>query len=408
MAKIERRAVLLGMGLAAAGFAPTGLRAQGAGSARFHSFLEGLRGQALGQGVSAQTFDRVVSGLEPDPALFTMGNRQSEFSKPIKAYVESAASPTRAGRGRAIVAQEASVLGRIEASYGVPKEMLVALYGMETDFGRDMGNRDVVRSLATLAFARPQTPTFRDEFVAALVMLEKGFVTRERLKGSWAGAMGNPQFLPSAYLKYAVSFAGSRAPDIWTSVPDSLASIGNFLRASGWVTHRPWGGEVKVPAGFDYRALRLAFPEWARLGFNFADGAALPPDGDAMLFFPVGARGPAFLLGANFFVLKIYNFSDSYAMSASFLADRIAGRVPVRAAWPDEAHPLDQAERVRLQTLLRALGFYHGEVDGRFGPVTRDAVHAFERAVALMPADGHPSLAVLARLGEEATKRGVR
>jgi membrane-bound lytic murein transglycosylase B len=378
--------------------APALAQSQQTPDARFATFLAKIWPDARDSGVSRRTFDAATAGLTPDLSLRGIGAKQGEFERPLKAYVAAAASPARAQRALAAAAAWSPQLARIEATYGVPREVILAIWGMETDFGRDHGERDVIRSLATLAFLQPERELYRSEFVAALVILDKGLVPRANLKGSWAGAMGNPQFMPSTYLKYAVDFERGGGPDIWTSVPDSLASIANVLKLSGWDAGQPWGGEVRVPPGFDFAALRQDMGAWSRLGFRTVAGAALPARGEAMLFLPVGVGGPAFLLGPNFFVLKAYNFSDAYAMAVSILADRIAGRSVLQSPWPDEGKPLSRTDRARLQTELAKRGFYQGKADGRIGPVTRDAVHAFQRSSGINPADGYPSAAVLARL----------
>jgi len=399
----DRRKVLAGLAAAsAAALAPGPAGAASPQAPGFATFMPTLWPRAQAQGVSRGVFEAALAGLAPDPALLGAGPRQSEFLRPMKAYVAEAASPGRVGRGREALARYASVLGPIETRYGVPASMAVALWGLESDYGASMGRKDVVRSLATLAYARGEDAPFRDEFVAALVMLQQGDAGREGLVGSWAGAMGHPQFMPSAYLRFAAPASGQGHGDIWTSVPDSLASIANFLRQSGWQPGEPWGLQVVVPAGYDHAALRLPMRRFAQLGFRGADGAVPAGNGEGMLFYPVGAAGPAFLLGPNFFVLKAYNFSDNYAMAGSVLADRTAGREPVRGPWPDEPRPLDTAERARLQRRLQAAGAYQGTVDGRCGPVTRDAVHAWQRQAGIGPADGHPSRAVLERLDREA------
>jgi membrane-bound lytic murein transglycosylase B len=400
----KRSILIVLMGLLA-GFAilAAAVPAAAQSSSGFQDFLQQVGRQALAAGVSQGVIDGNLQGLTPDPSLLGERARQPEFSRTLQAYVADAASAGRAGKGRQLAEQWAAPIAAAEARTGVPGAMLLALWAMETDYGRDQGSRDVLRCLATLAYARPQTPSFRDEVVAALTMVQRG-VPRERLRGSWAGAMGNPQFLPSAYLKYAVSLEGHDNPDIWTSVPDSLASIGSFLRQSGWKAGTPVALEVVLPRGFDYPVLRQSAGAWARAGLRAADGSAMPASGEAMLFLPSGAGGPAFLLFENFWVLKAYNFSDSYAMAASILADRIAGGAGVRAPWPKGETILPQQDRERLQRLLVALGDYKGVVDGRFGPVTREAIHAFQRRVGYSPSDGYPSAALLARAEAEAKR----
>ncbi|MGO9430730.1 lytic murein transglycosylase [Rhodoblastus sp.] len=360
----------------------------------FAVFLESFRSSALQAGVSGEIFDAVVAGLTLDPSLTGKRAAQGEFVRPLRAYVDDAASNARAAQGRTMTEKFAAPLRQIAARTGVPPEMVVALWGMESDFGASRGDRDVLRSLATLAFLNRDNPVYAQEFVAGLALLQKG-LPREKLRGSWAGAMGDPQFMPSAYLKYATSFAGGAPPDIWSSGPDSLASIANFLQQSGWRPTLAPIVETRVPASFDYATLRQDFSAWAQAGFTRLDGPPLPKSGDAMLFFPTGANGPAFLLSENFFVLKAYNFSDSYAFAGATLADKIVGRPVLREKWPSEAQPLTLAEREAIQRGLTSSGLYDGKIDGRFGPVTRLAIHAFQRKVGIAKADGYPSRAVL-------------
>ncbi len=368
----------------------------------FLAFLESLREPARQAGVSRAIFDSVASGLTLDPSLTGKRASQGEFVRPLRTYVDEAANGARAAKGRAMRQKYAAPLTQIASTYGAPSEMILSLWGMESDFGGARGDRDILRSLATLAFRNRDNPVYAQEFVAGLVLLQKG-VARQKLRGSWAGAMGDPQFMPSAYLKYAKSFSGDEPADIWSNVPDSLASIANFLKQSGWKTGLPPLIEVRSPPNFDFSALRQDFSAFSREGFIALDGRALPKSGDAMLFFPTGARGngpsPAFLLSDNFFVLKAYNFSDSYAFAAATLAERIAGRPVLRVNWPTEVQPLTLSERERLQRGLIRGGFYDGKIDGRFGPVTRLAIHAFQRRAGVARADGYPSRAVLDALG---------
>jgi len=366
----------------------------------FSTFVEGFRAAALAAGVSAATFDSVAAGLTIDPSLTEKRAAQGEFVQPLKSYVDAAASPARAAKGRAMALKYAAPLREISARAGAPAAMIVALWGMESDFGAARGDRDIFRSLATLAFLHPDNPVYAQEFVAGLVLLQRG-VPREKLRGSWAGAMGDPQFMPSAFMKYARSYDGRGAPDIWTNAADSLASIANFLKESGWTLGLPPLVEVKVPQDFAYENLRGDFGAFARAGVAPIAGGALPRAGEAMLFFPLGAPSPAFLLSANFFVLKAYNFSDSYAFAASVLADRIAGRPVFHAPWPKEAKPLTLAERQAIQRGLAARGLYDGKIDGRFGPVTRLAIHELQKKAGVAKADGFPSRAVLEILGKK-------
>ena len=381
-----------------AAFVAASVSARAAGD--FAGFVEGLRPRAQAAGVPGALFDSVASGLTLDPSLTGKRAAQGEFVRPLKSYVDEAASSARAAKGRAMAEKYAGPLREISAHYGAPAAMIVALWGMESDFGAARGDRDIFRSLATLAFLNPDNPVYAQEFVAGLVLLQRG-IPREKLRGSWAGAMGDPQFMPSAYLKYARSFGARGTPDIWTSAPDSLASIGNFLKESGWKPGVAPLIEARIPENFAYAALRDDFSGFAHAGVTSLDGGGLPSSGEAMLFFPVGAPSPAFLLGENFFVLKAYNFSDSYAFAASVLADRIAGRPVLRAPWPKESQPLTLAEREAIQRGLTARGLYDGKIDGRFGPVTRLAIHALQKQAGAAKADGYPSRAVLELLAKK-------
>lgn len=368
----------------------------------FRAFLESLLPQAIARGIARARFESVIRELTPDPAVARASGRQSEFARPFSAYFSAAVGPRRIAQGRALAAQWRAPLAEITHRYGVPGSVLLAAWGMESDFGHAMGGKDVIRSLATLAFLRRDRSLFRDEFLDALLILKQGAVARATMTGSWAGAMGGPQFLPSTYLARAVSYSGTAAPDIWTNVPDILASIAKFLNASGWQRNARWGMEVRLPAHFDYATLHADFREWEARGLRRADGSALPRAGAATLFFPAGARGPAFLLGNNYWVIKAYNNSDAYALSLACLADRIAGAQGLYTPWPSGVKLWRHAERAEIQRLLQRLSYYKGTIDGRFGPSSREAIHAFQRAVGDHPADGVGGANLLAKLRKQA------
>jgi len=396
---LSRRAILLGavsFGLASFHLHAAAAKPQRAGEAEqgFTAFLLSLWPIAQAQGVRRETFDKVVAGLSLEPSMPTRASTQPEFDRTLHAYLAGAVTPQRIAQGRAQAARWQAELASIETRYGVPAFILLAAWGMETDFGRVTGSKDIIRSLASLAYRRDDRTLFIDEFIAALVILDKG-VPREKLKGSWAGAMGNPQFLPSAYLKYAVSFTGHEPPDIWTSAPDTLASIAHFLHESGWQPALPWGMEAVLPADYDYASLHMTFPAWAQRGVRSANGRPLPAAGDATLFLPAGGSGPAFLLSDNYWVLKAYNNSDSYALSLALLSERLRGADALYGTWPARDKILSRTEKTEIQRLLTAKGYYRGIIDGRFGPASRDAIHDFQRAAGLHPADGYGSALVL-------------
>lgn len=368
------------------------------GDAEFDAFVASTWPPAKEAGVSRETFARATAGLTPDPAIHARPAKQGEFSLPVHDYLAQVVTASRVTTGRSKAAGLVAQLAQIEQRFGVPSEICVAIWGVESAFGGGAGNTYVLRSFATLAARQHRAETFRDEFVAALVMLEKGYARRENLVGSWAGGMGQPQFLPSSYLKYAVAYAGDGPADIWRSAPDALASIANFLRESGWNPAVPALMEVVVPENFDWKPLDLDLAQWRRLGFRRADGKPLPASGAASLFLPEGAEGPAFLVTENWEAIRQYNMSDSYALSVALLADRIAGSSGLKRPWPKNFVNLGLSQRAEAQKALLAKGYYQGATDGKVGRATRVAVHDFQIAAGILPADGFLTPAVLTRL----------
>jgi membrane-bound lytic murein transglycosylase B len=368
----------------------------------FQQFLKSIWPNAEKAGVSRATFDAAINGLAPDQAILSRTMRQAEFTITIAQYVAQSATPKRAAQGRDAAAKLADALQKIQVRSGVPWEVLVALWGIESNYGTTSGNSDILRVLATLAFKQHRGSLFLDEFVAALVMLEKGYATRSHLIGSWAGAMGQPQFMPSSYLNYAVSYEGSRPADIWSSSKDVLASIGNFMQKAGWISGLPWGVEVVIPPAFDFASLRKSFNEWQAQGFRAASSKPLPAFGDARLFMPAGAKGPAWLITDNFFVIKEYNTSDAYALSVGLLAQQIAGEGGIRTPWPKDLKALSVSDGKAAQQALIKLGLYRGNIDGKIGPAMRDAVHAYQIKARIQPADGFITPALVQRMRNEA------
>ncbi|QBR72559.1 lytic murein transglycosylase [Beijerinckiaceae bacterium] len=372
--------------------------------AGFRTFLQALWPLAEGKGVKRATFDLAVAGLTLDPSTPAASNQQAEFDKPLKSYLDEAVSLRRIARGRELFLALQEALKRIEQRFGVPAEILLSAYGIETDYGRAKGGKDVIRSLATLAYQRQDRPIFRDELIGALILLDKGSVARAIMKGSWAGAMGGPQFLPTAYLKYAVSYDGASFADIWEKPLDALASIANFLVQSGWQPNLPWGVEVVLPENFSFASLHGSFAAFAAQGVRSANGTPFP-QGEATLFLPSGGAGPAFLLSSNYWILKAYNNSDSYALSLSLLADRIKGRPALHGHWPQGEVFLSRTQKTEIQKQLERLGFYRGTLDGRFGQASRDAIHDFQIATKVRPADGHTTPELLNQLAAEVSRR---
>lgn len=364
----------------------------------FDHFLTQLRADAAARGVTAATFAAAFGGVTPDPAVMAAMRREPEYGKPMPGYLASLVSPTRIAAGQRKLTQWADTLRAVQQRFGVDPAILVSIWGVESGFGEAPGSWDVFRSLATLAAARFQHPLFHNELISALVILQQGKIPRRQFAGSWAGAMGQPQFLPSSYLRYAVDFDGDGRADIWSSVPDVLASIANYLQKFGWRSGLAWGFEVVVPAKFDFRESRGAFRQWAERGFRPADGGALPAEGGAILFFPSGASGPAFLVTDNFVVIKTFNNSDAYALAVGTLSDRLRGAGPIRAAWPADDYQPSRDTRIALQRRLAALGFKVGDFQGHLDFDVRDGVRELQRRFN-MTADGYPSPPFLQRLG---------
>jgi membrane-bound lytic murein transglycosylase B len=371
--------------------------AQDASDARFQRFVQGLWPAAKARGVSRATFEEAFRGVEPDPKIIALTKKQSEFVRPVWDYINGAISAQRLDRGRQMAAEWIKTLDAVERAYGVPRSVVLGVWGMETNFGSFTGSIYVVRALATLAYTGYRGGFFKEELLTALQVLEEDHIDRTKMLGSWAGAMGQTQFMPSSFVKYAVDGNRDGVRDIWASVPDALASTANYLRQHGWEPGLPWGFEVKIPQGFDFRHLRQGFAGWQQLGLRRMDGKAMPRTGEATLFLPGGANGPAFLVTANYDVIKAYNSSDAYAMGVAHLGDRVLGGLPIQGVWPKDEPMLDKDQRQELQKRLAGLGFYQGETDGKFGSRTRDAVRNFQLRRGLTP-DGYADLAVLREL----------
>jgi len=367
------------------------------GNANFQDFVTALWPDAEAAGIARGTFDAAFAGVKLDPGVAARIQKQPEYNKPVGPYVDSLASPDRIAIGKRKAGQWADTFAAVEQKYSIARWVVLAIWGIESDFGAEKDTSDVVRSLATLAVVSDRPALFRGELIDALKMLQQDDVARQAMVGSWAGAMGQPQFLPSEYLRYAVDFTGDGRRDIWTSVPDAVASIANYLHQAGWNAALPWGFEVVVPRNFDYRRSRASFAEWQDLGVKRADGGAMSSAGDAILFFPSGASGPAFLVTANFDVIKTYNNSDVYALAVGRLADRIAGGGPMVAAWPGNDVQLSRDERTALQRKLAALGYKVNDFQAHIDFDLRDSIRDAQTKLGMVP-DGNPTPELLHRL----------
>ena len=369
-----------------------------------NEFIESVWRDAELVGVKRPTFDRAFEGNRiADADIIAMSTNQPEFDRTVGDYVSLIVNPDRISVGRARLEQHSAILDAIERRYGVDRHLLLAIWGIESNFGLAKGDRSVIRSLATLASAEPRRAAFwRSELTAALAILEQDKIQPERFVGSWAGAMGHTQFMPSTYLKFAVDFDGDNIRDVWGSVPDALASTARYLQASGWLAGTPWGREVVLPPDFDFS---LATPgasrsiaAWRVLGVRAQIGVLPGDDGIAwQIVTPAGAGGPAFLVSQNFDALLSYNRAYSYAVAVGALADRIAGNSGIQAVWPVTDLPMSRDQRIELQEILVSLGYDTGGIDGIVGTKTRDAIRGFQRTKGL-PADGHPSIVLLGRM----------
>jgi membrane-bound lytic murein transglycosylase B len=384
--------------------ASTAPAAEASTDVAFPVWLETARQEALHRGIREATLTQALAGLTPNPRVVELDGRQPEFSQTFWRYLDGAISDTRVNKGRALIQQNAGLLSGLEARYGVPGRYLVAFWGMETDFGRNTGDFSVVRSLATLAYDGRRGAYFRGEMFDALTILDRGDIDTPHMTGSWAGAMGQTQFMPSAFLKYAVDQDGDGRKNIWTSVPDALGSVANYMKSVGWDASRGWGYEVRLPGHFDAALASLdtdasetvkTAAQWSALGIRRADGTSLPgADGPAALILPAGIAGPAFLVSGNYRMILKYNRSTFYAIAVGYLADRLGGAPPLTAQH-QPSEPLKRDDILVLQQGLAARGLLPSTPDGVAGTATRQAVRAFQKANGLAP-DGFIDLNLIA------------
>lgn len=368
----------------------------------FRDCLAGIKADALKQGVPASVIDRAFQGLTPDQKVVDLDNRQPEFSLTYAKYVGGTVSLDRIQKGQQKMAQHRALLDQLQAEYGIPPQYLMAFWGIETNYGTFMGDFRVVRSVATLACMTKRKEFFSNETVQALRILNSNHMTSDQMRGSWAGAMGNMQFMPSTFTRWAVDRDGNGRIDIWNSLPDAFASASNYLRGVGFKPGLPSSEEVMLPAGFplDQADTTVEKPvkAWAAMGVKKMNGGALPPvDDAASILLPAGFRGPAFIIYPNFKAVMNWNRSTLYALSVGILARQIAGGPPVQQQAPADDAPISRNTVIDMQMRLARLGLYKDEADGLLGPKTRSALRLFQQQQAL-PADGHPTQESVRRL----------
>ncbi|MGK9166005.1 lytic murein transglycosylase [Inquilinus limosus] len=365
----------------------------------FQQWVTAFRAEAAARGISPATLATAFDTVQFLPNVIESDQSQAEFTRAVWDYLDRSVSADRIRTGQAMLAQWGSTANAVEQRYGVPKQIIAAIWGIESNYGQNFGSTEVIDALATLGYEGRRRDWAKAELFAALQILQQGDISRDRMLGSWAGAMGNTQFLPSVFLAAAVDADGDGRRDIWGSIPDVMASTANYLVQSGWQRGQSWGVEVRLPPGFDYSVAELStkrpVSQWAALGVRPVSGGSLPALGDASVITPAGARGPAFLVGPNFGVIMKYNNSTSYALAVGLLADRLAGGGPVVASWPRDEQPLSRSEVLELQSLLTAKGFATGGApDGLIGPATRGAIRAWQVSRGLIP-DGFATTTLL-------------
>lgn len=380
-----------------------------ADEAAFAACLSGLRAEAAAKGVSRTTFDAHAAGLAPDMAVLGFLDAQPEFITPIWDYMAGLVDEERVADGRAMLAEWRAVLARVEAEYAVDAATVVAVWGVESNYGRNFGSRPLLTSLSTLSCFGRRQAFFRGEFFTTLKIIQDGHVAPERLTGSWAGAFGHTQFMPSTFMRLAVDFDGDGRRDLVDSVPDALASTANFLKRAGWRSDQPWGFEVSLPRGFDTagagRRNKQPMSDWAARGVRQVDGSPLPAGATPVgLLLPAGQPGPAFLVTRNFDALYSYNAAESYGLAIAHLSDRLRGAGSFLTAWPTDDPGLSRAERRELQQLLIERGHDIGAADGMIGARTREALKLEQLRLGLT-ADGRAGQRALVALRAQAGRQ---
>jgi membrane-bound lytic murein transglycosylase B len=392
MTLITRRTAVLG----AAAFAAPGF-VRPAEAQAFAGLMASLWPAASAAGVSRATFDRAFAGIGPNPRIIELSQRQPEFRRTLGDYVDVRASNKRVTNGRANFSQHGATFSAAQSRFGVPGEIICSIWGNETSYGTSRGEHYVIQSMATLATAGRRVDFFRRELIAALRILQAGDTTPQNMLGSWAGAMGHVQFMPTSFHAFAVDFTGDGRRDIWTSIPDAMGSAANYLRRNGWQPGVPWGFEVHAPGIAGNRSQRRSFDGWAAAGVRRIGGGPLSGGAAASLWKPAGETGPHLLVTQNFNVIKRYNNADSYALAVAHLADRIKGGGRFSKPWPPGEGGLTHADREEIQTRLNRLGFDLGDVDGILGDKSKQAIRTMQGRFGMSPT-GEADRAFLERL----------
>jgi membrane-bound lytic murein transglycosylase B len=393
--------VLLAVPLAAQTPAPTPYE-EPRSTAGLQVWIAEFRPVALAAGIDADLYDSAMAAVDYDPKVVDRDRNQSEFTKTIWDYLDTAVSDQRVANGKTALDTQRQTLGAIEARYGVPAQIITAIWGLESAYGTFRGSDPVLGSMASLAYDARRAEFFEAQVIAALRIVQNGDTTLQKLTGSWAGAMGHTQFMPGSFIDHAVDWTQDGKRDIWGDDPrDALASAAAYLMNNGWTAGQPWGVEVQLPEGFDYllanRDVLKPALDWAQIGIVDTAGQPVPDHGPASILLPGGAEGAAFMVFGNFAVLESYNTADAYVIAVGHLADRIAGAEPIAGDWPRQDRALTYAERIELQERLTAQGFDTQKIDAKIGPLTVNAVRAWQVAQGEVP-DGYASLRLLVRV----------
>nr|WP_236944293.1 lytic murein transglycosylase [Kushneria marisflavi] len=367
----------------------------------FDQWVSEFRQKARAQGITSNTLNEALAGVRYQPRIIELDRSQPEFTRAIWEYLDSAVSSSRVDNGRQKLAEHRSAADQAQARYGVPGSVITAIWGIESNYGSNFGSFSTIDAFATLGYEGRRHAFAEEQLMAALRIIQEGDIDRDHMLGSWAGAMGHTQFIPTSFLAYAVDGDNDGRRDIWGSIPDVMASTANYLAKNGWQSGQPWGVEVTLPEGFDYTRTELSTRQstqaWQAQGVRAVQGQSLPAFDQASIIAPAGAQGPAFMVGPNFRVIMRYNNATSYALAVALLSQRIDGGPGVQGDWPRGLKPLTRSQTREIQTLLNQKGFGTGTPDGIMGPNTREGLRAWQRSVGKTP-DGFPSSSVLEAL----------